>query len=79
MRKIIAALMVLSLCGCTNEKEIVVDPNPLVLNEEEQDDSGMVIISEEGTRESVYRGTVEILNDGKDGKEIIIFVNTGGK
>lgn len=27
MRKIIAALMVLSLCGCTNEKEIIIFVN----------------------------------------------------
>lgn len=88
----IVVLIALCMCGCSYKENA--EPDPLVIEEKDIKDTAQfkkafyeelegkdvsLTVYVDGTEDFNYKGRIEVIEDGLDGKELILFINSEGK
>ena len=76
-KSILALFTVIALTGCAEQTKLAPDPEPIEIQITEPCRYGFVMIRTPEGNETMYSSSIDIQNDGRDGKAIYIVMDKG--
>lgn len=76
-KSILALFTVIALTGCAEQTKLAPDPEPIEIQIPEPCRYGFVMIRTPDGNQTMYSRSIDIQNDGRDGKAIYIVLDKG--